>query len=207
MTDCPHCGVRLGSLLVCESCDALLDPPADATPFALLGLPLVFEVDGQQLKKRLLALSRRLHPDFFGDAAPGERARAERSSAALNAAHRLLSDDVARADFLIGHLGGPREDQDRAMPPEFLQEVLEWNEAIEEAREAGPDSPAAGGLGALAERLTAERRAAIEAVARLLAPPIERGAARLTDARKQLNAIRYLDRSRRDIAELSLERA
>lgn len=207
MTSCPRCGARLGSLLACESCDALLDPPDDATPFALLGMPLSFEVDAAALKKRLLALSRRLHPDFFGTAAPAERARAERNSAALNAAHRLLSDEVSRADYLIAHLGGPRENEDRAMPAEFLQEVLEWNEAIEEAREAGPGSPAAAGLGPLAARLDGERSVEIETVGRLLSPPPPRGDARLGEARKHLNAIRYLDRSRRDIAELSLERA
>lgn len=206
MTDCASCGAPLESPLVCEACGVLADPSAqaggDPSPFALFGLEPAWQVDREALRRRLLALTRRTHPDYFA-ADPAQRELAERASAALNEAHSVLEDDFRRADWLVRHLGGPDEQAERQMPQEFLMEVLEWNEALEAAREAQPGSPARE-LRPLRTELEAQRVECFEALSALLTPLPDQGAAALTEARRRLNAVRYLDRALTELAALAL---
>jgi molecular chaperone HscB len=204
---CPSCGAIPRSPLLCESCGRLLEPRATPDPFEAFGLEPAFALDASALQKRLLTLSRALHPDFHGNAGPGLRRRAEENTALLNAAYAVLADDFRRADWLVRVLGGPREDEERSMPAKFLQEVLEWNEAIEEARAAAPGSPARRALVPLTERLRQERAHGMDAVARFLDPlPAPRDAV-LRRVRQQLNALRYLDRALAGLGELALDSA
>jgi len=204
MDRCPRCGATLRTLLLCESCQALQEPVRPPTPFEALGLEPGFALDPKALQKRLRELSRGLHPDYFGTADEATRARAQHSTAELNGAFQVLADEAQRADYLVGWLGGPREDQERSMPLEFLQEVLEWNEAIEEARTSGPDSAQRKALEPLERRLASERSTLMHRVAETLTPLPPRGAPALSETRKLLNAIRYLDRALGEIAELRL---
>jgi molecular chaperone HscB len=206
MSDCTSCGATLASALVCESCGAL-QAASQADPWAVLGLERAHALDADALKKRLLALQRRVHPDYFGGADAAQRELAERNTAELNAAHRVLADDARRADLLVRTLGGPDDQAERQMPQEFLLEVLEWNETLEEARESQPGSPAHAALDDLEAELRSERAAALERIAGLLTPTPAAGAVALTDARRELNAVRYLDRTLSTLAELRLDAA
>jgi len=201
---CPECGADLATPLLCESCGALLAVEGEYSPFRVLGLEPAFEVDTGAARKRLLALSRALHPDFHSNADERTRERAQDATAALNAAHHVVSDPVRRAHWLVRHLGGPGEDEERSMPPEFLQEVLEWNETIEDARAAEPGSPERAALDRLATELEEARATVMAELGELLTPLPERGAPELTEARRRLNALRYVDRALREIGELRL---
>lgn len=175
-------------------------------------MPPAFALDGEQLRRRLMRLGRVLHPDFFGAADPATRALAERNSARLNQAHDVLADATARADWLVRHLGGPSENEQREMPREFLLAVLEWNEQLEAARESAPGSRERNGLEALESELRTQRASALSAVERLLTPLPERDASSLRsslrsslcDARAQLNALRYIDNTLAQIEALAL---
>ena len=206
MTQCTSCDAALSSALVCESCGALQDA-AGADAWSVFALEPAYEIDAEALKQRLLALQRRMHPDFFGGAAAAERERAELNTAELNAAHRTLSDDVRRAHELLRYLGGPDEQEERQMPQAFLMEVLEWNETLDEARDAAPGSPERAALDPLERQLRAERAAALERIAALLTPLPPRRSDALTHARRELNAIRYLDRALHTLGELRLDAA
>ena len=85
------------------------------------------------------------------------------------------------------------------MPAEFLAEVLEWNEAVEEARAAGPGSPAATALVELDGSLRDHRTAVMEEVSGLLTPLPAAHAPELASVRRRLNAVRYLDRTLEEI--------
>ena len=207
MSNCQSCGAALRSALVCEACGALQPVEAPVDPWAALGLPMGLALDAGALKKRLLALQRRMHPDFFGGADAAQRALAERNTAELNAAERVLADDVRRADLLVRRLGGPDEQAERQMPQAFLVEVLEWNETLEQARAAPAGSPERAALDELEARLAEERRAALERIAARLEPLPEPRSRALTDARKELNAVRYLERALATLSELRLEHA
>jgi molecular chaperone HscB len=204
---CAACRSSLESPLGCTSCGALATPEREPTPFEVFGLAPSFSVDGAELKKRLLRLGRVLHPDYFGGADAATRALAERNTARLNEARAVLGDAAARADWLVRHLGGPSENEQREMPKAFLLEVLEWNEALEAARDSAPGSHERAGLGGLENELQAQRAAALNALERLLEPLPTRGAPALREARAHLNALRYLDNTVAQIQALSLPAA
>ena len=207
---CPHCGSSTESPLVCGACGTLSPAPdAGLDPFAAFGLERDWKVDAGALRKALLRLQRAIHPDFFAGAAPEVRELAERNTAELNAAHEILADDFRRADWLVQALGGPDENAERQMPQAFLMEVMEWNETLEEARAAEPDSPERAAAHELGTTLRAERDALFDRLASLLTPlptalPEGAESAPLVEARRQLNAVRYVDRALRQIEELRL---
>jgi molecular chaperone HscB len=180
-------------------------------PFALLGLEPAARVDQDELRRRLLRFGRIVHPDFFGSAPPELRQRAERASARLNAAHETLSDERQRLAHLVERLGGPSESEERSMPREFLLEVLEWNEALEEARAEPAGSPLSPRLLALADTWRGSRREALARATDRLDPLPAADAPdladRLTAVRRELNAVRYLDRALRELEALRLARA
>ncbi|MSR63667.1 MAG: hypothetical protein EXS08_14645 [Planctomycetes bacterium] len=200
---CSSCGAELATPLLCERCGALHEPAGAPTPFAALGLEPAYALDLATVRRRLLSLSRALHPDHHFSADARTRRLAQDNTAALNAAFLVLNDDCRRADWLVSALGGPRESDERAMPPAFLQEVLEWNEAIEEARDATPAARATA-LASLRTRLAHERTLAVQRVAHALTPLPARATPALHGVRQELNALRYLDRALRELAELEL---
>jgi DnaJ-domain-containing protein 1 len=205
MQRCPDCQAELESALGCSACGTLFDPPAELSPFELFGLAPGFALDERALEKRLRATMRLVHPDVHGAAPAEQRERAERASARLNGAYATLADPLARADWLVGWLGGPSESQQRSLPQQFLHEVLEWNELLEEAR-AGA-RPALDGLPALQAMLLSRRSEALQTAERLLSPLPARGAPRLAEVRAQLNAMRYFERTLSEIEALGLARA
>ena len=154
---CPKCWAALSTPLFCESCREILDASEGGSPFATLGVAPEFPLRLMDLRKRLLSLSRELHPDFHVNSDDATRARAERNTAELNAAFEILANDFHRADWLVKSLGGPGEADERQMPPAFLAEVLEWNETIEEARDAAPDSSERAALDPLETGLREQR--------------------------------------------------
>lgn len=200
---CIACGATLEFPCACGGCGALQPEGAARDPWSVLGLAPDFDIDAAALRKRLLRASRLVHPDFHG-AEPAARALAELHSARLNGAHEILADEARRADALLALLGGPDEGAVREMPREFLVEVLEWNEALEEARAAQGWSDA---VARLRDELAARRAAELAAVRALLVPPPAAGSPDLAVVRSRLNAVRYLDRALGDIEALRLASA
>jgi molecular chaperone HscB len=174
---------------------------AGVDPFAIFGLAPTFELDRKALRKRLLELQREAHPDFVANQGSDARAAAEDSATRVNAAFELLDDRRLLADHLVKRLGGPSQDDDRRMPQEFLLEVLEWNEALDDARAAGARADR-GALGELQLRLAAAREDALTALTRELVPLPEHASARLQSARQALNALRYVDRALEEVDRL-----
>lgn len=207
MSLCPDCEAELQTPLACLACGEILESgvETEVSPFEALGLEPGWSVDGKQLKQRLLKFSRAVHPDFFATADETTRARAERASASLNSAYEILSDDLRRADWLVGSLGGPSESEERQMPRAFLMQVLEWNEVLEDARGAERESQQWRAMEQLAEELRSERGQRFSSIAGLLSPLPEAGAASLSETRQELNAVRYIDRTKTEIKNLQLQ--
>lgn len=204
MDPCSNCHSRLETPLVCHSCHHLVPLDREPNPYAAFGLPLAFAVDKEQLRKKQLQLTRLMHPDFFGGENAALRKLAERNTAELNRAYELLKDDAARAEWLVRELGGPTQEAVRDMPPEFLMEVMEWNEALEEARGTDARSPKRMRLAPLRAELTERRRVLLAKIASNLDPLPPIGDPRLVQLRRDLNAVRYLDRALTELAELLL---
>jgi len=123
--------------------------------FTVFGLPRKLTLDGEALQRRFYELSREHHPDFHHGADAARQAEALAQSALVNRAYRALRDPLARVEYLIALEEG-REVREGAIdkpkaPRELLQEMLEVQEAIEEAKAEGLGGEAA-------ERLRSERR-------------------------------------------------
>lgn len=178
--NCPSCSTPLqptqASEPTCPHCTAFLpvpDPPPSF--YALFGLPRSFVVDRSAVKRNYLRWQQRVHPDLAagkanhakgkgaatgGDVAQDE-ARVRRLqdawardwSSVVNKANSTLSDDLRRAEYLVGSVIGiltarsagltGREqlnqagleigEEDAVSDPELLMSILETREALEEA--------------------------------------------------------------------------
>ena len=154
-----------------------------ADPFALLKIPPSFDLDLAQLEKTYLTESAANHPDRFAD--PIEQADAAERSAALNQAYRQLRDPESRARALLAAQGGTK-DQESALPPDLLMEMMEVREDLDDAIQRQDT-----------EALKRHRRWADQQRAGYL----DRLAVLFTQApvdglevQRQLNALRYIER-------------
>lgn len=171
----------------------------DQDHFERLGLPRRFALDETELERNYLARSRALHPDFHQLASTGEQQASLEMTARLNEAASILRDPFKRAEYLLTLAGGPSASEQKEMPAEFLEEMLELRMAIEELRESEPhDSPSRQEM---EKRLSARRAAMIQGVATdfdALAQTGERATV-LRNVRRRLNALKYLQNLLRDL--------
>ncbi len=101
--------------------------------FEFYDLPVSFGIDAATLKKRYLSNSRKYHPDFHTLATEEQQAEILILSSRNNAAFKTLSDEDLRMAYILeiyGLLGD--QQQNEAMPQDFLMEMMEINEALME---------------------------------------------------------------------------
>jgi molecular chaperone HscB len=102
--------------------------------FQRLGVPRTFDINPESLERAYLARSRAVHPDFHTTSSDAELAASVELSAALNEAYNTLRDPFTRAEYLLSLLGGPSANEQRQMPGDFLAQMLEARERLEQAR-------------------------------------------------------------------------
>jgi molecular chaperone HscB len=106
-------------------------------PFAVLGIPPRFDVDLASVEKQHRELSRALHPDRFAAAAPSERQAALSKAVEVNEAWRIVREPIRRAEALLAlHGVDMTEEKAPTADLEFLQEMLEQREALDDAKRA-----------------------------------------------------------------------
>ena len=81
------------------------------------------DLDEGALRKTFIRKSREVHPDMVGDDATEE-------SAALNDAYQVLRDPIKRCQYVLRESNFDLEKAE--LPPMFLMEMMEVNEAVEE---------------------------------------------------------------------------
>lgn len=109
-----------------------LQRPDTNNYFVFYGLPVTFNTDPKLLKQRFLEMSKQYHPDFYGDD-PEAQNVAIAVTAFNNKAYKILGSDISRAQYLV-ELHGMGEDR-QALPQDFLMDMMELNEAIDEIDE------------------------------------------------------------------------
>ena len=206
MSNCPHCGAKLETPLGCGACKVPLATQTPCDPFSALGLSPSQALETSELERLHLKYTRWVHPDYFA-ASPELRALAEKNTGTLNGALSSLGDPIKRADHLVRALEGPSDAELKDMPQAFLMEVLDWNESLQEALESGASSPERTRALELLPELEERRAAGLSAICALLIPLPAKGAEALASARRELNAIRYLDRALGELETLRLAEA
>jgi molecular chaperone HscB len=101
-------------------------------PFELLGFPLSFAIELRTLEARHRELSKTVHPDRHASEGVSSKAGALALAVSINEAFRVLRDPLQRANALCAALGAAIVE--KAVPPEFLMEVMEKRESLSEAR-------------------------------------------------------------------------
>lgn len=102
--------------------------------FLIFGIEPRFAVDPAALQSRWKELQSLAHPDKFALQGAAEQRVAMQWSIRVNEAYQRLRDPIRRAAYLCELRGGAvGAETDTAMPPEFLQQQIEWREALEEA--------------------------------------------------------------------------
>ncbi len=155
---CWSCGT-MRAVHFCSSCGKV-QPPVPVDYFTFFGFPRKLNLDTAELEKEFYALSRRLHPDVFGQAETRERAWSLEQSSMLNDAYRTLKDPIKRTEYLLRLEGVELTEQSKqatekaratgelkkqVVPPDLLEEVFELNMHLEELRnqkKMGEDDPA-----------------------------------------------------------------
>ncbi|MFQ5827749.1 MAG: Fe-S protein assembly co-chaperone HscB [Candidatus Methylomirabilia bacterium] len=131
--------------------------------FEVFGFARKLGIDQGELQRRFYELSRRVHPDLFQTATPAEQAWSLERSALINRAYRTLRDPVSRAEYLILlEEGWETREGDSGIKPkapqDLLEEMLEIQEALQEAKAGGLDEATRQRL--QEERVRLERRRA-----------------------------------------------
>ena len=101
--------------------------------FQLYELPVSFSTDKTKVKQQYFLLSRKYHPDFFGDATAAEQAAVLEQSSLVNKAYKTFNNQDETIKYVL-QLKGLLEEDKYALPNDFLMEMMELNEELMDAK-------------------------------------------------------------------------
>ena len=104
--------------------------------FELYQLPQGFRFDPAVLRKKYYSLSREYHPDRFAQSGSEEYSNALRMSALNNEAFHTLGDVMRSLGYVLRLHGLLQDEEAYSLPPEFLMEMMELNEAVDDGGSA-----------------------------------------------------------------------
>lgn len=106
--------------------------------FALLELPVSFDVDSNALEAAYIKAQRQYHPDRFVGKRQAERQQALQRSVDINNAYKTLKAPHSRAVYLLKVQGIDVTDHKEAQKPSqtLLMEIMEWRLQVEDAQSA-----------------------------------------------------------------------
>ena len=100
--------------------------------FELFGLPQAPSVDKTLLAKKYFELQKENHPDFFTRATETEREEALEQSASINKAFNIFQNAEKTIEYFLQTVGMIETDEKYSLPPDFLMEMMDINEALTE---------------------------------------------------------------------------
>lgn len=102
--------------------------------FELLGLAPRFAIDQTVLDQSYRTIQAEVHPDRFAAGSSTERMQSMQWATQANEAYRTLKNPTARARYLLQLQGVDTEEENNtAMPTDFLMLQMEWREQMEDA--------------------------------------------------------------------------
>ena len=103
--------------------------------FELFGLPIGFQVDTQKLRAAFMEIQKTCHPDKFAQGNPAEQEAALEQSSMANKGYTLLNQKERILPYVLEILGILSPDEKYALEPNFLMEMMEYNEAWMDAED------------------------------------------------------------------------
>ncbi|CAL4125777.1 unnamed protein product [Meganyctiphanes norvegica] len=131
--NCGHISENLQNF--CNECTVIQPIKEDINYFDILGIKKAFNINSKFLTKDFRKLQSIYHPDKFGLKSPHEQELAADHSSMINKAYRTVLHPVERAEYLLQLAGLPLEEGHIDMDPEFLMDIMEVNEELEEAQD------------------------------------------------------------------------
>lgn len=160
--------------------------------FELFHLVPQFNLDLVLLDANYRKLQAEVHPDKFVNATPAERLQSMQMATLANEAYQTLKQPTARARYLLQLQGiDTEEENNTAMPADFLMAQMEWREAIDDAR-ADRD------IAAL-DTLLGEMRAQAQALQQQLSHSLQQAP---EQAAMTVRKLRFIDKVSEDVNQL-----
>ena len=104
--------------------------------FDLFGIQVGFSVELAQIESKYRELQSLLHPDRYVTSGAQEKRLAVQGAALVNQAYSVLTDDCARANYLLDLKGmKPQDGSATVKDSEFLIEQMELREALEQSED------------------------------------------------------------------------
>ena len=102
--------------------------------FELYNLPLSFLPNKDEVKKQYFALSRKYHPDFYGNGTDEEKAEALEMSALVNKAYKIFNN-IDSTIYYVLELEQLIEPEEKfELTNDFLMEMMDLNEKLMDAK-------------------------------------------------------------------------
>ncbi|CAL8143894.1 unnamed protein product [Orchesella dallaii] len=128
------------SQVTCPKCGALQKRCNKELPdyFKILGHIRSYRVDLQNVANKTKQLQKTFHPDLYSQKGSEQQTLSQEYSSLVNKALYTLLDPIARGRYMLTLAGLSPEDPDGDLEktmtsdPEFLEEVMELNERLEE---------------------------------------------------------------------------
>jgi molecular chaperone HscB len=97
--------------------------------FELFDLPVAFTTDSNQLRSAFMQIQRASHPDKFVQGTAMEQEQALESSSMANKGFSLLNNKDLLLPYVLEITGTILPDEKYNLAPDFLMEMMEFNEA------------------------------------------------------------------------------
>jgi molecular chaperone HscB len=104
--------------------------------FELFDIPVSLKVDKGSLSKKYIELQKKYHPDFYTQSTEDEQLEALDKSSIINKALKTFRNEDDTIKYVLEQKGLLVEEEKYALPPDFLMEMMELNEAVMEEEPA-----------------------------------------------------------------------
>ena len=104
--------------------------------FELFELPLTLKTNKKYIQEKYFELQKKYHPDFFSNESEQEQDEALEKSSLVNKGYKTFQNDDDTIRYVLQLKGLLEEEEKYALPPDFLMEMMELNEALAEGDSA-----------------------------------------------------------------------
>lgn len=103
--------------------------------FDLFDFKLAPVIDKNLVAKKYFELQKKYHPDFYTQATEAEKEEALEISSQINKGFKIFKDEDQTLEYFLIEKGIITSDEKFKLPPDFLMEMMDINEAIGETED------------------------------------------------------------------------